>query len=236
MSNELKAATETVDEAWEYWKENPSLEAEAAYDAAYERWKTLGRSRGVGRPPSGEQSALTSSERARAARGRQQQSASQWEKVAPLIQNLRRAHQSNDFEEIARIVDTMVKETCMVLKNFNVVHAQPDSDQVVLHCWHNDEMVLAFIPKIHLEDNLRCDRLTGKQANLLVQSNLDAISKIVSAKFERGEFRPYSRFGSTIPRVDLVPADIEKNGIKLNENILNGTAGWASAEGCLSTK
>ena len=231
MKNELKAATETVDEAWEYWKENPTPEAEAAYDAAYERWKTLGRSRGVGRPPSGEQSALSSSERARAARVRQQQSASQWEKVAPLIQNLRRAHHSNDFREIARTVDTLVKETFMVLKNFNVVHAQPDSDHVVLHCWHNDEMVLAFIPKIHLEDNLRCDRLTGKQANMLVQRNIEKFAQIVSAKYERGEFRPYSRFGSTLPRVDIGLADIEESDEKLSTSVLNGMGGWAAHDG-----
>ena len=231
MNNELKAATEAVDGAWEYWKENPSPEAEATYDAAYERWKTLGRTRGVGRPPSGEQSALTSSERARAARVRQQQSASQWEKVAPLIQNLRRAHQSNNIGEIAQTVDTLVKETFMVLKNFNVVHAQPDTDQVVLHCWHDDDIVLSFIPRIALEDYLCCERLTGKQANILVQSNLELFSEIVSTKYERGEFRPYSRFGSTLPRVDLGLSDIKSSGKKLITDILRSNSGWASPDG-----
>ena len=231
MIEQLKEATDAVDAAWVQWKQNPNPETEAAYDAAYERWTKFGRSRGVGRPRSGDQVALTSSERARATRLRQQQSAEKWEKVAPLIQNLRRANQSNDFAAIARIVDTLVTETLMVLKDFKVVHAQPDSDQVVLHCWHNDEMVLAFIPRIHLEDHLRYNRLTGKQANMLVQRNLETIAQIVSAKYERGEFRPYSRSGSTLPRVDIGLADIEASEEKLSTDVLNAAGGWATPDG-----
>ena len=119
----------------------------------------------------------------------------------------------------------------MLLKDFSVIHAQPDSDVVVLNCWHDRQMVLAFIPKIHLEDALRRDRLTGKQANLVVDRNLDTFAGIVSAKYERGEYRPYSRFGSTLPRVDVNLQDIEASGEMLTDSVLNLSARWASADG-----
>jgi hypothetical protein len=92
-------------------------------------------------------------------------------------------------------------------------------------------MVLAFIPRIHLEDHLRYNRLTGKQANMLVQRNLETIAQIVSAKYERGEFRPYSRSGSTLPRVDIGLADIEASEEKLSTDVLNAAGGWATPDG-----
>ena len=228
---QLKQATDTVDEAWQRWKQNHSLENEAAYDRAYEHWKNLGGGRGVGRPPSGDQAALTSSERAQAARVRQQQSAARWEKAAPLIQQLRRAHEAGDTTAISHIVNSLVKETAMLLKDFQVVHAQPDSDLVVLHGWYGKQMVLAFIPTIHLDDYFERNHLTGKQANLLVDRNLEAFARIISAKFERGEYRPYSRFGSTLPRVDVTLADIQASGETLTDSVLNIAPGWAGSDG-----
>src|SRR5262249_329119 len=64
-------------------------------------------------------------------------------------------------------------------------------------------MVLAFNPKIHLQDVLRRDPLTSNQANLVVDRNLDVFAAVISDKYERGEYRPYSRFGSSLPRVDV---------------------------------
>lgn len=229
---ELKKATAAVDEAWRRWKECPSVETETAYDRAYENWKRHGGGRGVGRPPSGDQSPLTSSERARESRARQQQSATRWEKVAPLIQQMRRAVESADNATIFSIANSLVKETEMSLTNFRVVHAQPDSDIVVLHGWHGKQMVLAFIPTEHLDDHFRlAAHLSGKEANLLVDSNLDAFARIISAKYERGEQRPYSRFGSTLPSVHITLEDIETSGEKLTDSVLNLQGKWVSPNG-----
>jgi hypothetical protein len=227
----LKRATEAVDEAWRRWKEDPNRQTEAAYDRAYGSWKELGSGRGVGRPPSGDQTTLTSTERAQAARARQQQSAARWERVAPVIQRIRRALEASDEAAILRLAKSLAQETAVSLKDFSVIHAQPDSEVVVLHCWHDKQMVLAFIPKMHLEDALRRDRLTGKEANLVVDRNLEAFARIISAKYERGEYRPYSRFGSTLPRIDINLEDIEASGETLTDSVLDLSAGWASADG-----
>ncbi len=227
----LKPATDAVDEAWRRWKEDPNRQTEAAYDRAYASWKELGSGRGVGRPVSGDQTPLTSTERAQAARARQQQSAAKWERVAPIIQHIRRAVEASDDTTILQLAKSLAKETAVLLKDFSVIHAQPDSDVVVVHCWHDKQMVLAFIPKIHVEDALRRDSLTGKQANLIVDRNLDAFAGIISAKYERGEYRPYSRFGSTLPRVDITSEEVETIRESLTDSVLNVSAGWASADG-----
>jgi hypothetical protein len=227
----LKKATDAVDAAWQRWKQDRSAANEAAYDKAYQDWKRHGDGRSVGRPPSGDQSSLTSSERAQAVRLRQQQSAARWEKVAPLIQELRRAVDADDGPAVSRIANSLVKETAMVLTGFQVVHAQPNSDLVVLHGWHGKEMVLAFIPKTPLEDHFRRQRLSGKEANLVVDRNLEAFARIISAKYERGEHRPYSRFGSTLPSVDITLEDIETSGETLTDSVLDMPAGWMSSNG-----
>jgi hypothetical protein len=231
----LKQATDAVDGAWLRWKDNPTQENEAAYDRAYANWKEFGTGRGVGRPPSGDQTALTSTERAQAARAQQQQSATKWEKVAPLIQRIRRAVELNDDTAILELAKSLAKETAVPLKDFSVIHAQPDTDVVVLNCWHDRQMVLAFIPKIHLEDALRRDRLTGKQANLVVNRHLDAFAGIISAKYERGEYRPYSRFGTTLPRVDVTSEEVEAIRGDLTDSVLNISAGWVSPDGRWTT-
>ena len=227
----LKKATEAVDEAWRRLRDNHTAETEAAYDQAYTRWKELGTGRGVGRPASGDFKPLTSTERAQAARAQQQQSAAKWEKVAPVIQDIRRAAEANDDRTVLELVKSLAKKTAVLLTNFTVVHAQPDTDFVVLNCWHDKQMVLAFIPKIHLEDALRRSRLTAKEANLLVDRNLDVFAGVIAAKYERGEYRPYSRFGTTFPRVDVTSEEVEAIREKLSDSVLNISAGWASRDG-----
>lgn len=233
---ELQNATAAVDEAWRRWKEHPTSVTEAIYDQAYENWKRFGSRRSVGRPPSGDDSGLTSTERAREARSRQQQSAARWEKVAPLIQRMRRAVEVGDSVEVSKIADELVKETEMVLRRVNVVHAQPDGDFVVLHGWHDRQMVLAFIATTHIDDYFRRrEHLSGKKANLLVDRNIDAFARIMSAKYERGEYRPYSRFGSTLPSVDITLEDITASGEALTDSVLDLEPMWVSPDGRTSS-
>jgi hypothetical protein len=152
--------------------------------------------------------------------------------VAPLIQQLRRAVGGDDRREIARIANALVRETEMTLTGLQVVHAQPDAEFVVLHGWHGRQMVLAFIPTMHLEDHFRrSNRLTGKEANLLVDRNLDAFARIISSKYERGEYRPYSRFGSTLPRVDITLEEIEQSGEEFTDSVLDLTPMWVGPDG-----
>jgi hypothetical protein len=108
---------------------------EAGYNNSYESWKELGSGRGVGRPASGDETTLTSTERPQAARARQQQSAAKWERVAPIVQQIRRAIEARDQAAILEIAKTLTKETAVSLKDFSVIHAQPDTDLIVLHCW-----------------------------------------------------------------------------------------------------
>lgn len=225
-ATDLQKATDAVDKAWQVLKKDYSHENEVAYDRAFKNWKNLGGSRGVGRPSSGDESSLTSTERSQAVRARQQQSAARWEKVAPLIQNLRRAVEADNKAAVTEFARLLVKETEMVLSNLQVIHAQPNSAVVALSGWHDKEMVLALIPTIHLEDYFRQRQLSGKEANLLVDRNLQAIARIISAKYERGEHRPYSRFGSTLPCVDIILEDLETSDEEMTDSVLDLMPKW----------
>jgi hypothetical protein len=68
-------------------------------------------------------------------------------------------------------------------------------------------------------------KLTGKEANLVVDRNLDAFASIISTKYERGEYRPYSRFGSTLPRVDITSEEVEAIRETLSDSVLDISAG-----------
>lgn len=223
MTDELRRAVEAVDEAWRRAKKEATPEARDAFDLAYARWEELcpATARGVGRKVRGGDQPMTSSQRAQAARTRQQQSAARWEHAAPLIQRLRKAVEARDTDAAMSIAESLTKETAMMLSNFDVVHAQPDSDFVVVTGWHDRQMVLTYIPTVHLEDHFQVGRLSGKQANLLVDRNIDAFSHIISAKYERGDYRAYARFGSTLPRVDITLEDIESSGETLTDSVLS---------------
>jgi hypothetical protein len=77
----------------------------------------------------------------------------------------------------------------------------------------------------------RREHLSGKKANLVVDRNLDTFARIMSAKYERGEYRPYSRLGSTLPSVDITLEDIAASGETLTDSVLDLEAIWVSADG-----
>ncbi len=231
MLDNLQTATKAVDDAWKEWLATRSADAEAAYGEAYARWKALGV-RGVGRPASGD-SSLDSNARAQAARARQQQSARRWERVAPHIQDLRRSLEIGNPTAVENTARTLVKATAMLLSDLQVVHAQPNSDVVVLHGLDDSQTVLAFIPVEHLDDYFERRHLSGKQANLVVDANLDILAQVISDKYERGEHRPYSRFGSTLPRVDLCLEDLKVSRSKMSDDVLATASGaiWSDNAG-----
>jgi hypothetical protein len=224
---EFRSATDHVEAAWRALKANPGEQREAEYEEAYRRWRGLGGNRGQGRPSSG---LSGSTARSQAARARQQQSAEKWERVAPLIQELRRAVMANDTDAMSKISATLVKKTEMIVKSLQVVHAQPNTDIVVLHGWATPrDMVLAYVPVTVLDDHFEHrGSFSGPHANLIVDRNLEVFAKIVSAKFERGEYRAISWNGDTRPRVDVTFEDLK--GEKLIDPKDNTTFSWGSPE------
>lgn len=226
QDEELKKAAMAVDKAWKQLREHSTHYNETAYDEAFATWKRLGSyRRGAGRKPGGESMALTSGGRAQAARERQRQSAVKWEKIAGYIQQLRTEVRSHDQSKIADYVKNLINETEVILRELTVIHAQPDAEFVVISALHEDQAVLAFIAKSELENyflnvlDITCN-LSSKEANMLVDANLKLFSGIISAKYERGEYRPYLRRGETFPRVDISFKDIKKTGEKLSPEAL----------------
>ena len=222
MSDDLQRAADAVDEAWRQAKKEATPEARDAFDLAYAKWEDLcpPTARGVGRKVRGGDQPMTSSQRAQAARTRQQQSAARWERAVPLIQRLRNAVEAHDPAAIMSAAESLTKETAMALRDFDVVHAQPDSDLVIVTARDGQHTVLTFIPTMHLEDHFRIRTLSGKQANLLVDRNIQAFSHLISAKYERGDYGAYSRYGSTFPRVDIALEDIESIRESLTASVL----------------
>ena len=129
MSGEadLERAVTAVQQAFERMRNCLSAENWAACDRAFAQWEELVRtaSRGPGRPQRGEQS-LTSAERARTTRERHNQLASRWMKVAPLVQQMRRAVDAGDTEAVMQTARALTDETAVKLHDFQVIHAQPD--------------------------------------------------------------------------------------------------------------
>lgn len=116
----------------------------------------------------------------------------------------------------------------MILSNLNVIYAQPEPNIVVVKGWHGSRIVVAFIPVRHLEDYFQRERhLSGQQANLLVDRNLATFARVISAKYERGEYWLYSRCGSTLPRVDVALEDITNCGEAMTDSVLDLAHVWA---------
>ena len=89
-----------------------------------------------------------------------------------------------------------------MLSNVKVVHAQPDTDVVILQGWQDSKMVLGFVETRHLDDYFPAlGHITGKHANLLVDRNIDAFAAIMSEKFQSGHRRLHTRTEIAIGRV-----------------------------------
>ena len=130
----IEIARTALEAAWARARDNPSAETGVAYADAHAAWTDLARRR-VGRPASSDGAALTGPERAQALRGRQQDSAGKWTRVAPVIQSLRGAVRAGDLNAVSAAVRALVNETSVTLDRITVIHAHPSSDQTVLEGW-----------------------------------------------------------------------------------------------------
>ena len=105
----------------------------------------------------------------------------------------------------------------MPLEGFKVVERSEHVDDcVVIAARDGRTRVVAFVGREALEDySGKCfgrPHLTYKQRVFLLRSdnNLKAISQIIAEKYDRGETGKYSAFGSTLPRIDVDLADLER--------------------------
>lgn len=207
----IEAALADVEAAWTRVRQNPSAETGAAYAEAHDAWTALAPRR-VGRPASSDGAALTGPGRTQALRQRQQDSAGKWTRVAPVIQNLRGAVRAGDLNAISAALRDLVNETAVALERVAVIHAHPGTDQTVIEAWDGDRPVLGFVALETLAGHFGRTDLTPSQANLLAVRDLAPFARVMEAKLERGDYRPYARGGITVPCVDITPADLETNG------------------------
>ncbi|MCX7354704.1 MAG: hypothetical protein NTY59_07740 [Alphaproteobacteria bacterium] len=205
----IEIARTALEAAWARARDNPSAETGVAYADAHAAWTDLARRR-VGRPASSDGAALTGPERAQALRGRQQDSAGKWTRVAPVIQSLRGAVRAGDLNAVSAAVRALVNETSVTLDRITVIHAHPSSDQTVLEGWDGDRPVLGFVALATLAGYFGRADLTPAQANLLVGQDLAPFARAMEARLERGDYRPYARGGVTVPCIDILLSDFDR--------------------------
>jgi hypothetical protein len=63
------------------------------------------------------------------------------------------------------------------------------------------------------------------------------LSRIISDKYERGEWTNYNRLGSTLRRVDVTLADLDNCGEKLSDSVvaLAARSGWMGSDGRITS-
>jgi hypothetical protein len=105
----------------------------------------------------------------------------------------------------------------MPLTDFEVLDRQEHVDDcVVIAANDGKQRVVAFVGRAALEDYggryFGRPRLTYPQRMFLLRSenNLAALAQIISSKYERHEVTLHHQFGSTLKRVDIDLADLER--------------------------
>lgn len=68
-------------------------------------------------------------------------------------------------------------------------------------------------------------------SNLIVDRNLDAFARIVTAKYSNGQVGVYSAYGQTFPRVDITLEDMERSCEQFTADVLKPEAAfqWTAA-------
>ena len=125
----------------------------------------------------------------------------------------------------------------MALSDFAVVDARTDGeehtvDEPLIHCFDGKQLVLAFVGRTALADYFRMARRPGMRvSNLIVDRNLGALARIVTAKYSRGRVGVYSAYGQTLPRVDITLEDMERSGEQFTADVLKPEAAfqWTAA-------
>jgi hypothetical protein len=94
----------------------------------------------------------------------------------------------------------------MPLTNFEFGEEEIDGT-IIIKAYDSNQLVLAFITREDIDDHLD-GPYTPQNRRTWVEQNLGAIGSMMSAKYGRGETKPYKRFGSTMPSVGISAADL----------------------------
>ena len=114
----------------------------------------------------------------------------------------------------------------MALTGFAVVHARVDGiehtvEAPLIHCFDGKQIVLAYVSKTALEDYFGLStRLSMDDSNLLVDRNLEAFTRIITAKYEHGERSLFDEFGQRYLRVDVTLDDMQSSGDEFTAEVL----------------
>ena len=107
--------------------------------------------------------------------------------------------------------------TGMVLQNFGVEQRQEQLDgSVLIYAYDGRARVVAFVEREALDDYsgkyFGRPQLTHQQRVFLLRSenNLKAVAGVIADKYARGETSLHHGFGSTLKRVNIDLADLER--------------------------
>jgi hypothetical protein len=110
------------------------------------------------------------------------------------------------------------------LARFKVDDGPHNSDGLLLHGWDGTEQVMAFISRRVMDDWVKPRRflksrhsLSRDQYNALGKTNLPAIERIVTCKYQRGRV-----FNRQHPFVEVLLSDITESGEALDVSSLEG--------------
>lgn len=118
----------------------------------------------------------------------------------------------------------------MALTELSVAQPDKDSDSVAIYAFDGWQPVVAIIPKIHLQHHFHRAHLTHEQAALLVRANIEPIGRVMTTKYQRGEYSRVSTRGA--PRVIYFKLDdIERESAALTDRALTPSAAWLIKDG-----
>jgi hypothetical protein len=97
----------------------------------------------------------------------------------------------------------------MTISNCAVEFHYESSDRVLVHAFDDGQMLLTFISREAIDDAWPDRRLTTQDRKTLVDRNIEVISELIAAKYQRGELTTYEgTAGQTFPQVTIVSADL----------------------------
>jgi hypothetical protein len=124
----------------------------------------------------------------------------------------------------------------MPLTEFSIVHASDGLDGTVVHCFDENELILALVTSEALDDYFGWPRsLPGEkrpsltERHLVVERNMAAIEPIVQIKYLRGDYDILNRSGYSLKLIMVRGADIPRGRVELTDGVLqmSRAARWA---------
>jgi hypothetical protein len=105
--------------------------------------------------------------------------------------------------------------------------------KTLIHGSYGRQLVLITISRETLDGLFPYRKLERPQRLLLAESNIEALGRIASAKYEADEWEPWSGYGSTLPLIEITRADIARSGEALSDVALDiaDRAGFADKAG-----